>query len=591
MRKEWEEVKSTLTQPDQITATEEALVGDRPIRVFSNAPSSLRAVFSMGAMLHSDKVALVCDGKSQSYNDVDRATVQLANGFVSQGAVKRGDRIALCLRNCPEWIFGFWATVCVGGVAVAVNSTLHPSEMAYCLTDSDPTVVIVDAERATQLASFISKSEHILWIVTAKDDWIVDFTQQYLNSSKTKLVSYAGFVNANSARDELPSVEVGPDDDASILYTSGTTGKPKGVLTTHRSYTNALFGIIYVVTFYQSISEDPNNPPEVTESVTLHVAPFFHTMGLVQLPVYMLTGAKTVLLPKWNPVSALKLIEKERVTSVVAVPTMFSQMLAHPVLKKYDISSLQRTMTGAAPTSTQLLKDINSNFKAVHVNGYGLTETTSTGTTCAQPIIGMKPTSVGIPSAVTDIMIVESSLTGDGLDLTKDAFIPVKNVGRVGEIAIRGPSVFKGYWKNAESSAKVLTKDGWFVTGDVGRLDEDGCLYIMDRAKDMLIRGGENVFCAEVESAVCQHPQVLECAVIGVPHASLGETVCAVVVLKDSATKVSAAQLISHCKKHLALYKCPSQIEFWDASELPKNAAGKVLKKTLKAKYVASSKL
>ncbi|KAJ3241033.1 hypothetical protein HDU81_002203 [Chytriomyces hyalinus] len=591
MRKEWAELKSALTQPGQITATEETLVGDRPIRVFSNAPSSLRAVFSMGAMLHGDKVALVCDGKSHSYNAMDRAIVQLANGFVSQGGVKQGDRIALCMRNCPEWIFGFWGTVCVGAIAVAVNSTLHPSEMAYCLTDSNPTVVIVDAERATQLASFMSKSEHILWIVTAKDDWIVDFKQNYLHSSKTKLVSYSGFVKANSARDELPGIEVGPDDDATILYTSGTTGKPKGVLTTHRSYTNALFGIIYIMTFYQSISEDPNNPPEVVEPVTLQVAPFFHTMGLVQLPAYMLTGAKTVLLPKWNPVSALKLIEKERVTSVVAVPTMFSQMLAHPVLKKYDISSLQRTMTGAAPTSTQLLKDINSNFKAVHVNGYGLTETTSTGTTCAQPIIGMKPTSVGIPSAVTDIMIVESSLTGDGLDLTKDLLIPVKKVGSVGEIAIRGPSVFKGYWKNAESSAKVLTKDGWFVTGDVGRLDEDGCLYIMDRAKDMLIRGGENVFCAEVESAVCQHPQVLECAVIGIPHATLGETVCAVVVLKDHAAKVSAAQLISHCKKHLALYKCPNQIEFWDGSELPKNAAGKVLKKTLKAKYVVSSKL
>ncbi|KAI9343959.1 hypothetical protein BDR26DRAFT_857873 [Obelidium mucronatum] len=519
-------------------------------------------------------------------------------------SISKGVRVAICMRNSPQWIFAFWATLVIGGISVAVNSSLHPIEMEYCILDSDPEFVFVDRELASKLGATVEKNIHIGWILCAEKKFVDGFKKAH---PKARVWSFDEFLQKGKHQNTLPDVEILPEDDATILYTSGTTGKPKGVLATHRSYAQAIMSRAYTNAFYSVLesrsggkSKTPVDPS--AQPVLLHASPLFHTMGLITVPLVQLIGGKIIMLPRWNATSALHLIETYRVNTFVGVPTMFIQMLNHPNLQKFDLSSVKGFAAGGAPTSQKTLEGISSNLPtATRSTGYGLTETNSCGAILSSPLIEKKPSSTGIVCEPLDVLIVQVPSDGRSLDLSKDVLIPVKNVGDIGEIAIRftflmyyfkGPMVFKGYWRNPEATARVLTADGWFITGDIGKFDSDGCLYILDRAKDMIIRGGENIYCAEVEDVISAHPKVLECAVVGIPDAVFGEAVLAIVRAKKG-VQVGVKDIIDHCKSRLALYKCPARVEFWSCDvPFPRNAAGKVLKNDLKKRYtIVSSKL
>ncbi|KAI8622005.1 hypothetical protein BC830DRAFT_15149 [Chytriomyces sp. MP71] len=556
-----------ISDPQLRVVTVTAADGIRKERIFAAAASTLRHSFQVASMKYGQRIAYILNGKPTTFSEQEAAVIRFAHALSLIAKVAKGDRVAICLRNCPEWMFAFWATVCVGGIAVAINSTLHPKEMAFCLTDSDPRVVVVDAERATSLASFITKSKNITWIATADDD----------------------LCKAGSGRETLPEVDVNGGDDATILYTSGTTGKPKGVLCTHRNYTQAMHQSIFTKKFYQKLlglacvsSTDFKQTKTFHQRTALHVAPLFHTMGLLSTLLFTSSGVKSIFLPKWNSLQALKLIQEHSINLMTGVPTMYNQILNHPEFLNYDISSLDGLSTGAAPASTEMLQKVTTVSRANLTNGYGLTETTSVCCRIAKPLLLNKPSSVGPPTATVEVAILQRNQSGEPTSFAQDFVRAVQNIGDVGEIAIRGPNVFKGYWRQMEATSRTLSKDGWFLSGDIGRLDEDGCLYILDRSKDMIIRGGENVYAVEVENVICKFSGISECAVIGIPDATLGETVCAVVILQPNQSNFSSKSLIAFCQSQLALYKCPVEISVWDDKELPKNAAGKVLKGVLK---------
>ncbi|KAJ3064793.1 hypothetical protein HDU98_011832 [Podochytrium sp. JEL0797] len=545
-------------------------------RIFANAPPNLRVMFQMGSALHSEKPFLVCNNRTFSFNQMQHLTIQFANAL----NLPKGARVALCMRNSPEWLIGFWATVSIGGISAAINSTLHAKEMEWCIRDSDPQFCIINSEIASKLVPFMKKTA-LVWIICAPSEMVDEFNQTH---SIVNAVSFDAFCSRGSMQKELPDVNIDPEDDATILYTSGTTGLPKGVLQTHRGYTQSVMARSWSQNFYSGLLPTPPPDPAGGATIILHATPFFHTMGLSVSIGCWLLGAKIILLPKWDATQALRLFNDQRVTAFIGVPTMLVQILNHPDFTKFNTSSLSNLTSGGAPPTTSVFQSMTSKVpKASRGSGYGLTETNSIGSILSSPLLESKSTSAGIVSEPNDIMIVKNA-EGHSLDASKTPIQPVKRIGDVGEIAIRGPTVFKEYWRNPEATHKSKNKDGWFLTGDIGRIDTDGCLYILDRAKDMIIRGGENIFCAEVENVISNHPQVLESTVLGLPDAMFGETVLAVVLVNRRG--VTAEEIMNHCKQSLALYKCPVRVEFWPlGTQLPRNAAGKVLKNVLKEKY------
>jgi long-chain acyl-CoA synthetase len=369
----------------------------------------------------------------------------------------------------------------------------------------------------------------------------------------------------------LPDATIDPEDDATIFYTSGTTGFPKGALGTHRNIcTNLVSLLLSSARNALRRGEDPAAAPaDTAQSAYLLSVPFFHATGCHSVLVSNLAfGGKIVIMYKWDPERALELIERERVTTFGGVPSMVWQVLESPSFDQRDLSSVKSIGYGGAPAPPELVKRIAAMFPGrVPGNGYGLTETSSVTTQNVGDDYLRKPTSVGVPVPVCDVQVV-------------DELGEVVEQGGLGELWIRGPNVVKGYWGKPEATAEAFVADGWFRSGDVARIDEEGFVYIVDRAKDMVIRGGENVYCAEVEAALFEHPAVTDVAVIGVPHRVLGEEVAAVVCLKPGAS-ATAEELRAHVADRLAAFKVPAHVWF-RAEELPRNPAGKVLKRDLR---------
>ncbi|WP_262402635.1 class I adenylate-forming enzyme family protein [Actinomadura sp. CNU-125] len=371
-----------------------------------------------------------------------------------------------------------------------------------------------------------------------------------------------------------PAVGLGPEDDATIFYTSGTTGRPKGALGTHRNITGNMVGIAYGMA--SAGVRAGRELAEVTaprRRVTLLSVPLFHATGCHSVLVSgAAQGGTVVLMYKWDAGAALRLIERERVTGFGGVPTMAWQVLDSPDFDDYDTSSLTGVSYGGAPAAPALVERIRERLpERVPGNGYGLTETSSVTTYNGGVNYLERPGSVGPPVAVCDVKVVGP----DGADLP---------AGEVGELLIKGPNIIKGYWNRPEETAAAFV-DGWFRSGDLARLDGDGFVYIVDRAKDMLIRGGENVYCAEVEAALYEHPAVADCAVIGVPHDVLGEEVGAVLVLRPGSS-LTGPQARAFLRGRIAAFKVPSHWWFRDG-ELPRNPSGKILKTRLREELLA----
>ncbi len=526
-----------------------------PTRVFRGAPPSLRAVW-LASAVHGDKTFLVYQDERYSFGESHRIVNALAQRLGTYG-VQPGDRVAIAMRNYPEWAFAFWAAIAVGAVVVPLNAWWTGPELAYGLTDSGSVVLFADEERAERLAPLLGQTT-VRQVVLAR-------TERYMPNAET-------FADALGELDvaALPDIAVDPDDDATIMYTSGTTGKPKGAVATHRNFMAFLMNLMYRQTMAAIANPPAADAPPPLPPATLLTFPLFHVGGLQSaLLVYAAFGGKIVLMYKWDAVEAVDLIEREDVTAVAGVPTTMFQLLEVAQAQGRELPSLASVSSGATLVPPELVRRIDTQLasRAAPTNGYGLTETSGAAIANGGKAYIDRPDSVGtVISPVIEVKIVGA----DGTDLA---------TGEVGEIWLKGPTVVRGYFNNPEATAAAF-KDGWFATGDLGRLDDEGYLYVVDRLKDVIIRGGENIYAAEVEAALYEHPDITEAAIIGIPDERLGEEVGAVVRVREGVV-VTEDDIRTHVRERLASFKVPTRIWITD-EELPRNAAGKVLKRELR---------
>ena len=479
-------------------------------------------------------------------------------------AVAKGDRVAIAMRNFPEWIIAFWATTAIGAIAVPLNAWWTGEELVYGLADSGAEVLVADRDRLDRLASR-GDGLALRHIVVARSGGEVPAGVHDLDT----------LIAGTAADAALPDVTIAPDDVATIFYTSGTTGRPKGAVGTHRNICSNPVSVAFI----RARADLRQGLPPVQDSagaprrVALLTVPLFHVTGCHSALVSgTIAGDTLVMMHRWDAENALALIEAEKVTSIAGVPAMAWQILESPDLARHDLSSVRTVGYGGAPAAPELVRRLRAVFPEVAPrNGYGLTETSSVAVMNIGEDYIARPDSIGLPPAVCDVRVVDA----DESDVTP---------GTVGELWVRGPNVVAGYWNDREATAAAIV-DGWLRTGDLMRADADGYLYAIDRAKDMLIRGGENVYCVEVENVLYDHPAVMDAAVIGLPHRVLGEEVGAVVQIAPGA-EPTAQDLMSHVADHLAAFKVPVRIELRDVP-LPRNANGKILKQRLKDEFSA----
>ncbi len=561
------EATEVLTAPGQIFEVGEEVVRGTPMKVWKNAPPSLRAVLEMSRG-HGDQTFLVYEDERMTFEEHFRAAAHLATRLVDEYGVNKGDRVAIAMRNFPEWPVAFWAAAAAGAIVVPLNAWWTGEELAYGLADSGSVVLFADAEREERLRPHWGDVPDLRHVIVARAEGDVD-------EGHERFDDVLGDVPADAA---LPDVTLEPDDDATIFYTSGTTGRPKGALGTHRNICGNLMSLGFVAMRSGLQAKGPDDGGLAAgsgqQNSSLLSVPFFHATGCHSVLVANTAfGGKLVIMYKWDPERALELIEREQVTNFGGVPAMVWQVLDSPDFAKRDTSTVKAIGYGGAPAPPELVKRIKEHFPTGSAsNGYGLTETSSVSTMNAGVDYERKPDSVGPPVPVVEVKVVDES--GNALP-----------PGEVGELWIKGPNIVKGYWNRPEATAETFT-NGWLHSGDVARIDDEGFVYIVDRAKDMLIRGGENIYCVEVEGVLFEHPAVTEAAVIGIPHPVLGEEVGAVVQLRPGAS-VTEEELKAHVAERLAAFKVP--VRFWFRDEpLPRNPAGKVMKRDLREELLAT---
>jgi long-chain acyl-CoA synthetase len=562
------EIHRTLTAPGAPFEVEVVAIDGRPTKTWKNAPPSIRALLELSRG-HGEAPFIVYEDERTTFADHYARAAAFARALVDDFGVRPGDRVAVAMRNFPEWPAAFFGASATGAIVVPLNAWWTGPELEYGLRDSGTKVLVADAERMERLAPHLADLPGVATIVVRGD----------VPAGAVAWTDVVGDPDP-AAPPTLPDVDVRPDDDATIFYTSGTTGFPKGALGTHRNFTTNIVSLAFAGT-RTSMRTPPKAPPPgasasaaPAQAANLLSVPFFHATGCHSiLQGSIVAGAKLVLMHKWNPERALELIERERITTFGGVPSMVWQVLQSPDLATRDISSVQSIGYGGAPAPPELVRKIDELFPGrTPSNGYGLTETSSVTTSNGGADYLRKPESVGVPVAVCDVKVVDEL----GNDLPE---------GGTGELWISGPNVVRGYWGKPEATAQSFS-DGWLHTGDVARVDEEGFVFIVDRAKDMIIRGGENVYCSEVEAALFEHPAVLDAAVIGVPHLVLGEEVGAVVQRKPG-HDASAEELQAHVRERLASFKVPTHVWFRD-EDLPRNPAGKVLKRELREAVLPS---
>ncbi|MEU7895011.1 class I adenylate-forming enzyme family protein [Nonomuraea sp. NPDC049152] len=541
------QVQAQLTAEGQLFETEELASG---IRTWKHAPGHFRTMLE-NSRFQGEKVFLSYEDERITYEEHYRRAATLARRLVEDYGVAKGDRVAIAMRNYPEWVVSFSAVLAAGAIAVPLNAWWTAQELAYGVSDSGAKVLIADGERAERLAD-----TGVPMIVTRGSGHGRPWDE------------VMGEVRADVT---LPEVELSPEDPATIFYTSGTTGLPKGALGSHRNLGQAPMTVAYSLIRAVTLAGKDPSSMSGERRVTLLTVPLFHVTGcFAVLMGTMFTGGGLVLMYKWDPELALQLIERERITGMTGVPTNAWQLLSHPDVGKYDLSSLSGISYGGAPAPPKLMERITAELPGrAPSNGYGMTETTALAINNSGADYARKPDSIGLPSAVVDVRVSDPT----GAPLPAD---------EVGELCLRGPNVILGYWNKPAATAETFV-DGWLHTGDLARVDDEGFVYIVDRAKDMVIRGGENVYCAEVEAALFEHPSVDDVAVIGVPHDELGEEVGAVVRLSAPAT---AEELTGFLRERIAGFKVPAHYWFREA-ELPRNPGGKILKTRLRQEVLA----
>lgn len=550
------EADAQLTAPGQMFEIDRVVVRGVEVKVWKHTPPTLADIVRLSRG-HGDKPFIVYEDDRMTFEDHFRAVAHLANVLRGRFNVREGDRVAIAMRNFPEWSVAFYAAAAAGAIVVPLNAWWTGEELQYGLEDSGAKVVVVDRQREERLRSEWSSLPNVEAVIVVRSDSGVDEGH----------VDLADLLADIPDDVDLPTVAVGPDDDATIFYTSGTTGRPKGALGTHRNICTNPLSLIYVAARTALRAGKPIGGDGAPSSYLLSV-PLFHATGCHSVLVTnTLAGGKLVMMHHFDAGRALELIEREQVTTFGGVPAMAMQILDHPDFANRNTSSVSSVGYGGAPAPPDLVRRIKAQFPGGGAsNGYGMTETSSLSTMNQGDDYVAKPDSVGPPVPVVEVKVVDPL----GFDLP---------LGDVGELWIKGPNIVKGYWNKPEATAETFT-DGWVHTGDVARIDEEGFVYIVDRAKDMLIRGGENIYCVEIEAVLHDHPAVSDAAVIGIPDEILGEEVGAVVQLRHGMV-ASEEDLQRHVREHLAAFKVPRKVWFLE-DPLPRNPAGKILKRQLR---------
>lgn len=564
----YEAAIADVTAPGQPYSTESCRIGDVEFIAFSNAPRNLAEVYRSG-LRHPDVDFYVYEQQRFTFEDAWRNGAKVANKLLSEG-YGRGDRIGISFRNYPEWIWTFMGITSIGGIAVAMNAWWSAEEMVYGIEDSGLKLLFVDRERIDRIAPHVE--ELGLKLVSIRDP-------------EDRFQPYDEYVA--DASDEMPEIDVAPADPATLLYTSGSTAHPKGVLSTHLSITNALLGWeaggaigMRMMQIRREQETQPPPTPKPKEVSTPSQRPAYRASSILSVPLFHVTGLVVQLLSsfrggrkligmyKWNPDEALRIIEQERVTSFNGVPTMSWELAQSPKRKQYDLSSLQSAGGGGAPMAPEQARQIDQKLaKGGQGTGWGMTETQGLATSIGGEAFSNRPRSCG--RAIPPLVKVKA------VDEDNNELPPYET----GELCIWGVMNFSGYWKNPEATAETLI-DGWVHTGDVGHLDDEGYVFITDRKKDIVIRAGENIGCQEVEAVLYEHPAVLEASVFGIPNERYGETVAAVVCRREEHL-VTEEQLRSFAAEHLAKFQVPDRIWIRD-ERLPRTASEKIFKRQIR---------
>jgi acyl-CoA synthetase (AMP-forming)/AMP-acid ligase II len=558
------DIASAHRAADAELAVHEEMIGGQMLRVFSHVPATLSALYLLGQQA-PDQPFLVYQDERYSFAESLDMAARLGRVLMEKYAIKPGERVAICARNSPEWCVAYMAATTIGAIVVPMNSWWQGPELEYGLRDSGARLVFADAQRVTRLQPYLKTLgvELVAIKPAATESDHPEFYQLLADAEPL-------------TRAEIEALDVQPDDAASIMYTSGSTGEPKGVLSSHRAIISALYTWKFVKEINEILRPElREDNPEFQPAILANV-PLFHVTGShAQFLASFVYLRKFVMMYKWDTEVALRLIEQERISVFHGVPTMTWELMHADGFTGTDLRSLRQVQSGGAPRPPEHLKLMSEKFpeRAIPGLGYGLTETNAIGAIITGKFYLARPNSTGRPSPpVTDVKIVDPA--GHSLAANE-----------AGEICIKGPTLMKGYWNKPEATAEVL-QNGWFHTGDIGYLDELGFLIISDRAKDIVIRGGENIGCAEVEYAISEHPAVNECSVFGIPDPRLGEIPVAAVMLK-SGQDLAVEDLQGFLKTRIAAFKIPSIIHF-QYQQLPRLGTGKIAKKLLRQQALAA---
>jgi long-chain acyl-CoA synthetase len=534
----------------------------RLVRVWKNGPKSLADVFQ-AAHAFGDLPFLVHQDERISFDAFTRAAMAFARLLAARG-IQPGERVALAMRNLPEWPVAFYGAALAGAVVTPLNAWWSAGELDYALRDSGTVAVVFDAKRYERMR------ERLIGCDGLRDVFVCRHS-----GTAAGITNFETVIGRPAAWGDLPPVgdlprPIAPEDDATLFYTSGTTGEPKGAPASHRAATTAIFATLLsqARSFVRRGETPPMPDPDAPQKCYVTAIPFFHVTGcFALLNVAMATGVRLALMDKFEPEAAMALVERERATSMGGVPTIPWQVLEHPARGRYDLSSLESITYGGAPAAAALVRRMDEVWPHAKIGtGWGMTETCATFTHHYAEDYLNRPDSCGPAAPIGDMKVVGA----DGGALP---------VGQVGELWVRGPHVVRGYWQKPEATAESF-HDGWLKTGDLARLDDEGFCYIVDRIKDVIIRGGENIYSVEVEDVLYTHPAVMDAALIPISHPTLGEEPGAVVTLKPG-THASEDELRNHVRDRLAAFKTPVRVLLM-REPLPRNPSGKILKRELR---------
>jgi long-chain acyl-CoA synthetase len=563
------DVRAQLTGPGGMFEVTTDTIRGIEQEVYASRMPSLRSVAEVGLMRGDDQTFIAYGDRTIGFGTFIRTANSVAHALRDRFGITKGERVAVLSQNNPEWCLAFWATVSQGAILVGLNGWWTTDEIEYGLQDSGARVLVADRKRFERIAGSLDTApdlRHVFLIdCTAADVGLADDPRVHEFSELT-----------GDPRDDFVEQEIHEDDDAVIFYTSGTTGRPKGAISTHRSMIANLQNTMYNAVAGSMVAAAAGGgggalPDGSAQNVSLFTSPLFHVSGCHStLVVGLLAGLKLVMPEgRFTPEAALELIQGHQVTVWATVPTMVWRVCEHPDRHSYDTSSVRSVAFGGSPSADELQRMIHDTFPNVSStsNAYGLTETSSVATVISGQDALDKPTSVGPPVPTVKVKIVGS----DGEELPQ---------GGTGEVCITGPILMKGYWNKPEATAEAIDREGWLHTGDIGHLDEEGFLFITDRKKDMIIRGGENIYSVEIEQRLVDHPEIADAAIIGVPHPELGEEVKAVVQLVEGST-LTEQDVRQWVADGLAAFKVPTYVDLWH-DKLPRNASGKLLKNVLR---------